>query len=127
MHAELTDYHVFAAGGLGESVSVGIDLNELAAGHQALKTFGEVAAGIAVEAELPNQLLESGSALGEAFEFLQDGGIREHGGTETVLSSQLGYWKGARTALEWGEIAGSGRAGGGLINQFPQDDTGFAE
>ncbi len=37
MHAELTDNHVLAAGRLGESVAVGLDRNELAAGYQALR------------------------------------------------------------------------------------------
>jgi hypothetical protein len=74
---------------LGQSVAIGVELHEFTCGDQLLKVRVEFSAGVAVQAKLPHELLESGSALGLAGDVLQDGGVGKHEGKLSVLSRQL--------------------------------------
>src|ERR1700680_1499137 len=77
MHAQFSDKNVFARGSLRNRVAVGIDLDQLTTAHQALQALGEFVARIAMESQLPHQLLEACGTFGLPFDLLEDGGIGE--------------------------------------------------
>ena len=67
-----------------ERVTVGIDFHKLAIRHHAVEPVIEFTALVTVEAQFAHELFESGSALGLAFDFLQDRGIGEHGSEQAL-------------------------------------------
>src|SRR5206468_11094361 len=78
VHAQVPDDEVFSCGCLGNSVTIGVLLEKLAAACQAIKTLVKILALVAMKAKLTNQLLESGCVLGLAVDFLQNSGVRKH-------------------------------------------------
>ena len=64
--------------GLGQSVAIGIELNQFPGGDQLLKMGLEIFARLSVQAKFAHELLESRSALGLAGNVFQDGGVGEH-------------------------------------------------
>src|SRR5207245_10379553 len=92
VHAQAPDDEVFSCGCLGNSVTIGVLLEKLAAACQAIKTLVMILALVAMNAKFTDQLLESGCALGLAFDFLQNSGVRKHwseGSPIEILTAKL--------------------------------------
>src|SRR5260370_26599016 len=85
VHGDAPDHQIFIGRGWRNGVEVGIDLNQFSRGDQLLKMRVQFSADVSVQAQLADQLLESGRALGLAGDMFEDGGI---GGHEGAISSQ---------------------------------------
>ena len=82
MHGEASDDKILVGCGLRQSVAIGVELNQFAGGDQLLQQRVKFSAGVAVQAKLAHQLLESGGPLGLAGNVFQDGRVGEHAGSQ---------------------------------------------
>jgi hypothetical protein len=87
MHTEAPDDRVFSVRGGGQGVAVRVDPEQAASGDQAIETIVQFTALLAVDAEFADELLEAGGSLGLLLNFLQNGGVGEHGGLERLSHS----------------------------------------
>jgi hypothetical protein len=72
MHAEASDEHVLARGGLGNGVPVAIDLAKLALADEGVQPIIEFPASFTLYAEFADKLLEAGRLLGLAGDVAED-------------------------------------------------------
>ncbi len=79
VHAQTAHGHVLAGGSLRNRVTVRTDLLKLTRGHQLFEAFEQLAAGVSMNSQFAQQLLEAGSVFGLALDLLQDDGIGKHG------------------------------------------------
>ena len=69
VQAELACDHIFPGGGLRNCITVGIDRNQLAAGHEFLQASGQFSPFVAVQAEFADELFVAGHLLWLALDF----------------------------------------------------------
>src|SRR5581483_2101867 len=93
MHAETADHHVPVRRSFGQSVAIGVHLDELAASDKPLEFLRQLAARVAMQPKFTDELLKASRVLRLAFDFLQNHGVGQHGSGSRLSGAGL-----------WGEI-----------------------
>src|SRR4051812_28034098 len=75
MHREPANQHVLPGSSLRNCEAIGVDGKQLSSLNQFLQAFGEFPSSVAVQAQLTNQLFETGRVFRLSVDVPQNGGV----------------------------------------------------